>query len=66
MLELNPMTAAEVEQAALAREHASFGSPQYVTRFPQALRRVQLKKQICTRLQNMFLIEAGVNDALRR
>ena len=27
MLELNPMTAAEVEQAALAREHAAFGTP---------------------------------------
>ena len=26
-LELNPMTAAEVEQAALAREHAAFGTP---------------------------------------
>ena len=26
-LELNPATAAEVEQAALAREHASFGAP---------------------------------------
>ena len=26
-LELNPMTAAEVEQAALAREHAAFGIP---------------------------------------
>ena len=26
-LELNPMTAAEVEQAALAREHAAFGVP---------------------------------------
>ena len=26
-LELNPMTAAEVEQAALAREHAAFGPP---------------------------------------
>ena len=26
-LELNPMTAAEVEQAALAREHAGFGVP---------------------------------------
>ena len=26
-LELNPMTAAEVEQAALAREHAAFGAP---------------------------------------
>ena len=26
-LELNPMTEAEVEQAALAREHASFGTP---------------------------------------
>ena len=26
-LELNPMTAAEVEQPALAREHAAFGTP---------------------------------------
>ena len=26
-LELNPMTAAEVEQAALARKHAAFGAP---------------------------------------
>ena len=26
-LELNPMTAAEVQQAALAREHAAFGTP---------------------------------------
>ena len=26
-LQLNPMTAAEVEQAALAREHAAFGTP---------------------------------------
>ena len=26
-LELNPMTVAEVEQAALAREHATFGTP---------------------------------------
>ena len=26
-LELNPMTAAEVEEAALAREHAAFGTP---------------------------------------
>ena len=26
-LELNPMTAAEIEQAALAREHAAFGTP---------------------------------------
>ena len=27
MLEFNPMTAAEVEQAALAREHSAFGTP---------------------------------------
>ena len=27
LVELNPMTAAEVEQAALAREHAAFGTP---------------------------------------
>ena len=75
-LELNPMTAAEVEQAALEREHAAFGtpagatldgeeSPQCVSRFPQALRRHQLKKERYTSLQDMCLIEAGVNGALR-
>ena len=40
-------------------------SPQCVSRFPQALRRPQLKKERCT-LQDMSLIEAGVNGALRR
>ena len=71
-LELNPLTAAEVEQAALTREHVALGtpvleqrwttmeSPQCVSRFPQALRRPQLKKERCTKLQDMGLIEAGV------
>ena len=84
-LELNRMTGAEVEQAALAREHAAFGTPgpaagatldgdgeptvrikRCVSRFPQDLRRPQLKKERCTKLQDMCLIEAGVNGALRR
>ena len=73
------MTAAEVEQAALAREHAAFGTPgpaagatldgdgePCASRFPQDLRRPKLKKEHCTKLQDMCLIEAGVNDALRR
>ena len=41
-------------------------SPQCISRFPQALRRPQLEKERCTRLQGMCLIEAGVNGALRR
>ena len=41
-------------------------SPQCVSRFPQDLQRPQLKKERCTRLQDMCLIEAGVNGALRR
>ena len=42
------------------------GNPHCVSRFPQALRRLQLKKERCTRLQDMCLIEAGVNGARRR
>ena len=40
-------------------------SLQYVSRFPQALRRPQLKTERYTGLQDMCLVEAGVNGALR-
>ena len=70
------MTAAEVEKAALTREHAAFGTPGPAAEgtldgdgepaVPQALRRPKFKKERCTRLQDTCLIEAGVNGALRR
>ena len=41
-------------------------NPRCVSRFPQDLRRPQLKKERCTKLQDMCLIEAGVNGALQR
>ena len=70
----------QVEQAALAREHAAFGVPRPAAGatldgdgeptlrilVPTALRRPQLKKERCTRLQDTRLIEAGVNGALQR
>ena len=75
------MTAAEVEQAALAREHAAFG-----TRCPAAgatldgdgepAVRIKVptgpatpsaeERERCMRLRDMCLVEAGVNGVLRR
>ena len=79
-LELNPMTGAEVERAALAREHAAFGTPgpaagatldcdvgtHGASGFPRDRQRPQLKRERCTRLRDTCLIEAGVNGALLR
>ena len=80
-LKLNPVTAAaEVEQAALAREHAAFrtpgpaaeatldanGEPAVRIKVPTGPVTPQLKKERCTKHQVMSLIEAGVNGALRR
>ena len=62
-LELNPMTAAEIEQAALAREHAAFGTPvlrqeprwtamenpRCVSGSPQAQQHPQLKRESAAR-----------------
>ena len=75
-LELNPMTAAEVETAALAREDAAFGvpgparwtameSPQYESKFPRALSHPQPRKEHCMRLRSTCRIAARVNGALR-
>ena len=74
-LELNPMTAAEVEQAALAREHAAFGTsgppagatldgdgePTVRIRVPRDWQRPQLERERCARLRDTCLIEAGLN-----
>ena len=70
-LELNPMTAAEVEQAALARELQEprwtvTKNPRCASEFPRDQQRPQLKRERCTRLRDTCLIEAGVNGALRR
>ena len=79
-LELNPMTTAEVEQAALAREHPAFGTkvplqkprwtvtenPRCASGFPRAQRRAQLKRKHCMRPRDTCLIEVGVSGALQR
>ena len=41
-------------------------NPRCVSRFPHDLRRLQRKKERCTKLQDMCLIEARVNGALQR
>ena len=72
-LELNPMTAAEVEQVALAREHAAFGIPGPAAGAtldgdgepPRARRCPQLKKEHCMRLLDTCFTAVGVNGALR-
>ena len=58
-LELNPMKAAEVEQAALAREHTAFGTPgpaagatldpRCASVFPRDPQRPQVKRERCAR-----------------
>ena len=76
-LELNPITAAEVEQAALAKEHAAFGIPgsaaeatldgdREPARFPQALRRPLLKKERCTKLHghNVVMLHSDQEPVL--
>ena len=68
------MTAAEVEQAALAREHAAFGAPGPAAgvtldgnvEFPWDRLRPELKRERCIRLWDTCFIEAGVSGALRR
>ena len=74
-LELNPMTATEVEQAALARKHAAFGIPGPAAGATldgdgeEPMVRIKVptgKKKRCIKLQDMCLIETGVKGALRR
>ena len=69
-LELNPMTAAEVEQAALAQEHAAFGTPGPAAgasldgvriKVPQALRRPQLKKERCALSKLVSTVHCGAS-----
>ena len=74
------MTAAEVEQAAVAREHAALGTPGPAAgatldsdgepavhiKVPTGPATPSAEGERCTRLQGMCLIEAGVNGALRR
>ena len=73
------MTAAEVEQAALARKYVAFGNrgpaagatldgdgePTMRFTVPQDRPRPQLKRERCMRLRDTCLIEAGVNIAAR-
>ena len=71
------MTAAGVEQGALARERAAFGTlgpaagatldgdGEPAVRIKVPTRRPQLKRERSTRFQDMCFIEAGVNGALQ-
>ena len=79
-LELKPVTAAEVEQATLARERAAFGipgpaagatldgdgEPTVRIRVPTATATPSAEEQHCMKLRYTCLIAVGVNGALRR
>ena len=79
-LELNPMTPAEIEQAALARENVVFGAPgpkaedamigdgdpSVRIRVPWGLHLRRVRRNRCTKHQATFRTAAGANGVLRR